>query len=276
MPELPEVETVVRGLRNELLDFRFRDISVLHPRAIKNGSIDPVALKGAKIESVDRKGKFIWFGLNKDFAFITHLGMSGQYLFADSTADLPPYTRAFFTFSPKKILAFNDQRTFGWVGVDQVVKVNGFDTPASFLKVAYDIFDLNFDKNLVVKKYLDSNAKIKHLLLDQGIMSGVGNIYADEALWYARIHPDRRGVSLSKEEVNSLLRKVKFVLKRAVNLGGTSFDEQYVDTNGLAGSAIKHIKVYGREDKGCFRCGSFIIRIPFGVRYTRFCPGCQL
>jgi formamidopyrimidine-DNA glycosylase len=107
-------------------------------------------------------------------------------------------------------------------------------------------------------------------------MSGVGNIYADESLWYARIHPDRRGVSLSKEEVNSLLRKVKFVLKRAVNLGGTSFDEQYVDTNGLAGSAIKHIKVYGREDKGCFRCGSFIIRIPFGVRYTRFCPGCQL
>ena len=276
MPELPEVETVARGLRDRLIGSTIKEVKSLHPRAVKGDSLPIEILTNCKVFAINRRGKFIWFDIGKDFVLTTHLGMSGQYLFLDKPTLAPRFCRALFYFKPTEYLAFNDQRTFGWISVEKLSEEGGKLIPSSILKIAPDIFDPFFSKSVVWDTIRKRNSKIKHLLLDQSILSGIGNIYADESLWYARINPDRLGSDLSDDEFSYLLSKIRFVLDRAVHLGGTSFDEQYVDSLGKPGLASKNIKVYQREGKGCYRCGDTIKKIPFGQRYTRFCPTCQI
>lgn len=277
MPELPEVETVRRGLSPILSGKRINKIEVFHPRAVRAASKLPLeVVNGARIEAVERRGKFLWFRLNREFSLIGHLGMSGQMLIVPKNSPLQKHARARIDFGDRKNeLRFIDQRTFGWLSADPLIETENSVLPEPCSHIAADIFSSEFDKKLTIAKIQQSNAQIKKVLLNQEIMSGIGNIYADEALWYSKIHPERIASSLSERELADILRSVKKVMNRALQAGGTSFDDLYINVNGESGYFEVSLRAYGREDEPCSRCATAIRRIAFANRSSHFCPRCQ-
>lgn len=277
MPELPEVETVRRGLTPVLTGRRIREIEALHPRAVRATSKLPLsAAAGARIEGIERRGKFLWFRLNRDFSLVGHLGMSGQMLIVPKKTPLQKHARARMDFGDRKFeFRFIDQRTFGWLSIDPLEESEFGELPQPCLHIAPDVFEPEFNKKLVTAIIRRSNSQIKKVLLNQEIVSGIGNIYADEALWYSQIHPERRASSLSDSEVLEILRSVKKVMKRALVAGGTSFDDLYINVNGESGYFEVSLRAYGREGEPCTRCGTPIRRIAFANRSSHFCPHCQ-
>ncbi len=277
MPELPEVETVRRGLSPILSGKRINKIEVFHPRAVRAASKLPLeVVNGARIEAVERRGKFLWFRLNREFSLIGHLGMSGQMLIVPKNSPLQKHARARIDFGDRKNeLRFIDQRTFGWLSADPLIETQNSVLPEPCSHIAADIFSSEFDKKLTIAKIQQSNAQIKKVLLNQEIMSGIGNIYADEALWYSKIHPERIASSLSERELADILRSVKKVMNRALQAGGTSFDDLYINVNGESGYFEVSLRAYGREDEPCSRCATAIRRIAFANRSSHFCPRCQ-
>ena len=278
MPELPEVETVRRGLSPWLSGKRIKSIQSLHPRAMRTGSTLPLNLVvGARIKGVERCGKFLWFVLDRDLALVGHLGMSGQMLISGKNTPLERHVRARLDFGDRsKEMRFVDQRTFGWISVDPLIECDYGIRPESFAHIAPDIFDPKFDQESVIQIMKQRKVEIKKVLLNQEIVSGIGNIYADEALWYARIHPERRANSLTDSEFKSLFKSVRKVMAKALEQGGTSFDDLYINVNGESGYFEVSLKAYGREDEPCRRCRTPIRRISFANRSSHFCPNCQL
>ena len=276
MPELPEVETVRRGLTHLFTGFTFRSAIELHPRVLKPASLAPLStVVGARILSVNRRGKFLWFELDRNFTLVAHLGMSGQFLVAQKNQRMPDHMRAHFRLSrgfSKREVAFNDRRTFGWLSVEKLT--NGI--PQSALHIAVDPFDASFDRMAVITIIKSRNAEIKSVLLNQEIMSGVGNIYADESLWRARIHPETPACNLSKRKIGALVDAATEVMSDAVEAGSTSFDALYTNVNGQSGYFKISLAAYGQEHQPCPRCGHKIIRIAFGGRSSHFCPKCQV
>ena len=275
MPELPEVETVRRGLDHLITGYRITEAHNLHPRALKPESIAPLAsLVGAKITGTNRRGKFIWLTLNRRYVLVAHLGMSGQFLIHQK--DRPKATHIRAQFQLKKPLrsldlVFNDQRTFGWLSVEETTN----NVPTSAQHIAPDPFDPLFNKQITINNYLKRNIKIKTALLNQGIMSGVGNIYADETLWRAKIHPETLTSELNSKKVATIIDLATEVMQEAINQGGTSFDDLYINVNGESGFFEQSLAAYGQEDEPCPRCGTPIKRITFGARSSHFCPRCQ-
>ena len=275
MPELPEVETVRRGLAHLVSGFRIVEAQQLHPRALKPESIAPLdALAGAKITGTNRRGKFMWLTLNRPYVLVAHLGMSGQFLIHQK--DRPKATHIRAQFQLKKTmrtqeLVFNDQRTFGWLSIEELVD----NVPSSAQHIARDPFDPLFEKEAVVYKYLKRNIKIKTALLNQEIMSGVGNIYADETLWRAKVHPEISTADLTKKKITSIIDHATDVMREAIEKGGTSFDDLYINVNGESGFFEQSLAAYGQEDEPCPRCGTRIKRIVFGARSSHYCPRCQ-
>ena len=275
MPELPEVETVRRGLDHIITGYRITEAHNLHPRALKPESIAPLAsLVGAKITGTNRRGKFLWLTLNRPYVLVAHLGMSGQFLIHQK--DRPKATHIRAQFQLKKPLrsldlVFNDQRTFGWLSVEEITN----NVPSSAQHIAPDPFDPLFDKEATINNYLKRNIKIKTALLNQEIMSGVGNIYADETLWRAKIHPETLTSELTSKKVASIIDFATEVMQEAINQGGTSFDDLYINVNGESGFFAQALAAYGRTDEPCPRCGTPIRRITFGARSSHFCPRCQ-
>ena len=147
--------------------------------------------------------------------------------------------------------------------------------PQSFTRIAPDLFDKKFDRRAVISRISKKNSAIKRVLLDQGVVSGVGNIYADEALWRAKIHPERLAKKLSEQEISILLDATKFVMEKALKAGGTSFDDLYINVNGESGYFDIELEAYGQENEPCSRCGREIARIAFANRSSHFCPQCQ-
>lgn len=276
MPELPEVETVRRGLAHLLTGYTFRSAQGLHPRVIKPASLAPLSIViGARIIRVNRRGKFLWFELNRDYALVTHLGMSGQFLLAQRDRPAPSHVRAHFRLSRgliKREVVFSDQRTFGWLSIEQLT--NGI--PQSALHIAVDPFDSSFDRAAVVKRMKSRKAAIKSVILNQEIMSGVGNIYADESLWRAKIHPEIPACDLSTRKIGSLIDAATTVMAEAIDAGGTSFDALYINVNGESGFFETSLAAYGQEYQPCPRCSREIRRIAFGGRSSHFCPKCQV
>ena len=276
MPELPEVETVRRGLAHLLTGFTFRSSQVLHPRALKPSSIEPLSsLIGSRIKTINRRGKFLWFELDRDFALVAHLGMSGQFLVSQKDRPGPSHVRAHFRLSrgfTNREVVFNDVRTFGWLSIEQLT--NGI--PKSALHIAVDPFDTEFDRTSVIKQMISRKAEIKSVLLNQEIMSGVGNIYADESLWRAKIHPETPACDLSVRKIGALVDAATTVMAEAIEAGGTSFDALYINVNGESGYFKMSLAAYGQENQPCPRCGREIRRIAFGGRSSHFCPKCQM
>lgn len=277
MPELPEVETVRRGLEPWVVGKKIKDIQLVHKGGNRARVIAPIhTAKGARVNALKRRGKFLWFELDRDHALVAHLGMSGQFIIQNRKTPDEKHLRVRIDCGNRnQEIRFIDQRTFGWVAIDELVEEGSDLLPASVARIAPDIFDPKFDRKKVIAKLEKKKSAIKRVLLDQSVMSGVGNIYADEALWLARIHPERISSTLKESEVDTLLKAVKTVMRRALKQGGTSFDSLYINVNGESGYFAVELEAYGQEDEPCSRCGKQIKRIVFGNRSSHFCPNCQ-
>jgi len=276
VPELPEVETVRRGLDKLIKGYRFTDAQQLHPRALKPESLAPLSvLTGAKITGTNRRGKFLWLTLDRPYVLVAHLGMSGQFLIHQKNMPQAGHIRAQFNLTKSlrsRELVFNDQRTFGWLSIEELHE----NIPTSAQHIAADLFDPGFDRDETIKNYQRRQIKIKTALLNQEIMSGVGNIYADETLWRARIHPETSTQDVTRKQLVTILDCAKEVMQEALDKGGTSFDDLYINVNGESGFFEQSLAVYGQEHEPCPRCGREVRRITFGNRSSHFCPKCQV
>jgi formamidopyrimidine-DNA glycosylase len=285
MPELPEVETVRAGLADFLTGAKVTSVEVLDVRSLKRhqpGVQDFInVMTGATLKYFSRRGKFLWIPLDKKgLAMVGHLGMSGQMLVRESGSEPDKLTRVILhgeTPSGKKLeLRFVDQRIFGSLAIDELVTIDhGEHLPSTVSHIARDPLDPNFDVDSVIKKLRSRKVGIKKVLLDQGVLSGVGNIYADEALWRAKLHYDIPANTLTLKKTKELLEHVREILTAAVKAGGTSFDEQYKNVNGQSGYFEVSLNAYGMTGRPCPRCGSAIVRENWMNRGSHFCPKCQ-
>jgi len=283
VPELPEVEVVRSGLARQLIGKTFAQIKVLHPRALRNyhGPKKHFVnnLVGKTILDVRRRGKFLWFVLDEQkWVLSAHLGMSGQFLFIEELVTRPRHARAIFEFSNwNQKLVFSDQRTFGWVNLEPVIlDSNKKPIPASVKKIQPDLFSPDFNETKTIENLSRRSVGIKSALLNQELISGVGNIYADEALWYAKLDWKTPANQVSLAQYQALLAAIKKVMKKALQQGGTSFDELYVNVNGESGYFEQSLRAYGRAGQLCYRCKTKLIRENFGVgRGSTRCPQCQ-
>ncbi|MGN9907245.1 bifunctional DNA-formamidopyrimidine glycosylase/DNA-(apurinic or apyrimidinic site) lyase [Phytohabitans sp. LJ34] len=276
MPELPEVETVRQGLAKWVTGRRIASVEVRHPRAIRRHlpGADHFAavLSGHTVVDVCRRGKYLWLPLDSGDAIIGHLGMSGQLLFQPDDAPDEAHLRIRFRFDDDgPELRFVDQRTFGGLSVSP----GGAELPAEIAHIARDPMDPLFSDADFVTNLRRKHTEVKRALLDQTLISGVGNIYADEALWRAKLHGVRPTDAITKPAVARLLGHVREVLSEALVAGGTSFDALYVNVNGESGYFDRSLNVYGREGEPCNRCGAPIRREPFMNRSSFSCPRCQ-
>ena len=309
MPELPEVETVRDGLARFVLDRVIQDVEVLRDYSVRRQEGGPAGLErdllGRRFTGAARRGKFLWLPLSggaasdsavpdRPRALLAHLGMSGQLLVhrpeagAGAAGSEGPHVRVRLRLGPDHdplLLSFVDQRTFGHLAtVDLVPTPDGLPggrgadlllVPAPAAHIARDPLDPAFDEDAVVARVRRRRTGIKRALLDQTLVSGVGNIYADEALWRARTHFARATDTMPARQVREVLRSATAVMSEALVAGGTSFDALYVDVNGSSGYFERSLHAYGREGESCDRCGTLIVREQFMNRSSHFCPVCQ-
>ncbi len=301
MPELPEVEVVRRGLDQHVVGRTIRSVQVLHPRAVRRHTAGPAdfeaAASGLVVTAARRRGKYLWLPVAADTgsttgpadtgptetgpagtgsvaedALLAHLGMSGQLLLGDPDRPVSPHVRIRFTFTDSgPDLRFTDQRTFGHI----MLARGGAVLPGPIAHIAPDPLEPAFDEPALLARLATRQSGIKRALLDQSLVSGVGNIYADEALWRAKTHWDRIAANLRRADTTRLLDAVREVLAEALTAGGTSFDSLYVNVNGESGYFGRSLAVYGREGEPCPRCGTPIRRDPFMNRSAYSCPVCQ-
>ncbi|MDG4767229.1 bifunctional DNA-formamidopyrimidine glycosylase/DNA-(apurinic or apyrimidinic site) lyase [Solwaraspora sp. WMMD406] len=276
MPELPEVETVRQGLAGWIVGRRFAAVQVLHARAVRRHAAGAAhfaaVLVDRRVLDVCRRGKYLWLPLDSGDAVVGHLGMSGQLLLQPATADDEAHLRIRFRFTDgDPELRFVDQRTFGGLSVSD----GGAELPAEIAHIARDPLDPDFSDTAFVAALRRRRTEVKRALLDQTLISGVGNIYADEALWRAELHGARPTDRLTGPAVVRLLGHVRDVLREAIVQGGTSFDALYVDVNGRSGYFDRSLSVYGQEGRPCRRCGAAIRREAFMNRSSFSCPRCQ-
>lgn len=279
MPELPEVEVVRRGLERWTAGRTVEAVEVLHPRAVRRhlaGGADFAArLRGLRFGSAMRRGKYLWVPLDEaDSSLLGHLGMSGQLLVQPEDAADEKHLRIRIRFDDalSTELRFVDQRTFGGLSLHDITP-DGL--PDVIAHIARDPLDPAFDDSAFHLALRLRRTTVKRALLDQSLISGVGNIYADEALWRSRLHYERPTATLTRPRTAELLGHVRDVMREALDQGGTSFDSLYVNVNGESGYFDRSLDAYGREDEPCRRCGTPMRRRPWMNRSSYFCPRCQ-
>lgn len=297
MPELPEVEVVRHGLQPAVVGALIESVEVFDERALTRhdgpGADFESRLVGRAVRGAVRRGKFLWLPLGPggagDEAIMVHLGMSGQMLLREPGAPAERHERVRLGIRHRvhgeQAVVFADQRTFGSLAIDPLVPTadgaaGGFGAtdplvPVQASHIARDPLDPAFDAGAFRERLGRSSSGVKRVLLDQTVASGIGNIYADEALWAARVHPETPARALSTRTVNRLLAEVRAVLQKALAEGGTSFDAQYVNVNGQAGYFAHSLNAYGRTGQACPRCGCPIARVAFTNRSSHYCPRCQ-
>jgi formamidopyrimidine-DNA glycosylase len=277
MPELPEVEVVRRGLAAHVAGRTISAVRVHHPRAVRRHEAGPgdltARLLGARITGTGRRGKYLWLTLDDGSALVVHLGMSGQMLLGEVPNE--NHLRIAALLDDGTALSFVDQRTFGGWMLADVVAVDGTDVPMPVAHLARDPLDPKFNRDGVVTVLRRKHSEIKRQLLDQTVVSGIGNIYADEALWRARINGARVASSLTRAKLAELLDAAADVMTDALGQGGTSFDSMYVNVNGESGYFERSLDAYGREGEPCRRCGAVMRREKFMNRSSFYCPKCQ-
>ncbi|OBG99075.1 MULTISPECIES: DNA-formamidopyrimidine glycosylase [unclassified Mycobacterium] len=281
MPELPEVEVVRRGLQARVVGKTIKAVRVHHPRAVRRHEAGPADLTArlldARITGTDRRGKYLWLLLDgaddPDTALVVHLGMSGQMLLGEvPRAD---HVRISALLDDGTVLSFADQRTFGGWMLADLVSVDGSVVPAPVAHLARDPLDPLFDREAVVNVLRRKHSEIKRQLLDQTVVSGIGNIYADEALWRAKVNGARIAATLGRGRLGAILDAAADVMRDALAQGGTSFDSLYINVNGESGYFDRSLDAYGREGENCRRCGAVMRREKFMNRSSFYCPKCQ-
>lgn len=296
MPELPEVDVVRAGLTPAVTGASIVSVTVRDERALTRhaggGDDFETRLRGRVLGAPARRGKFLWVPLDDrepEAALLAHLGMSGQLLLRPAGAAPERHERVRLDIHHpdhgELAVVFADQRTFGSLAIDRLVPTpdgaaGGHGSPLSAVPaqvahIARDPLDPAFNRARTRQALATKRSGIKRVLLDQTVVSGIGNIYADEALWDARVHPDTPAVELSAVAVRRIFDAVESVLLRALAEGGTSFDAQYVNVNGQAGYFAHSLNAYGRTGLPCARCSAPIVRVAFANRSSHFCPRCQ-
>lgn len=271
MPELPEVESVRRGLEPYIVGRMFTSVEVLHPRA-NRGQEEPLAalVEGRTIAAAARRGKFMWLEFAdedlsdpaRDVLFI-HLGMSGQVRIGAVDS---PHVRIRAVLDDATPISFVDQRTFGYWRVAPWL---------TMAHIAPDPLEPDFGITAAARRIRAKKTAVKVALLDQTVVSGVGNIYADEALWAAGISPLKKANTLRQKDAAAIVRAAAEVMRAALDVGGTSFDALYVNVNGESGYFDRSLHAYGRGGQPCDRCGTELVKTVVGGRGTHFCPSCQ-
>ena len=282
MPELPEVEVVRRGLEQWAVGRTITAATALHSRAVRRHTAGPEdfadLLAGRTLTAACRRGKYLWLPLDdKQHALVGHLGMSGQLLVQPPTAPDETHLRIRITFTAGETeLRFVDQRTFGGLAVEPMVPdSHGGLIPQSVAHIARDPLDPLFDNPAFLAALRAKRTGVKRALLDQNLISGVGNIYADESLWRAELHGEHPADKLTRPRAARLLEAARTVMTEALAVGGTSFDALYVNVNGQSGYFSRALNAYGQEGRPCPRCQSAIERVSFMNRSSYFCPRCQ-
>jgi formamidopyrimidine-DNA glycosylase len=287
LPELPEVEVVRRGLERWVSGRTVSTVTVLHPRAVRRhaaGAADFAAqLAGRTLGPAQRRGKYLWLPMpGTGASLLGHLGMSGQLLVQPEDAPAETHLRVRLRFEPLPgsdlngtELRFVDQRTFGGLAVEDADPSDPDAAPLSLAHIARDPMDPRFDDNAFLAALRRRSSGVKRALLDQTLISGVGNIYADEALWRAKVHYECPADTLSRPKAALLLASAREVMAAALAVGGTSFDSLYVDVNGESGYFSRALDAYGREGEPCNRCATPMRRAPWMNRSSYFCPRCQ-
>lgn len=283
MPELPEVEVVRKGLAEHVKNRKISNAKVRNNRALRNFEFSSKTFEktvsGFTINSVERRGKFLWMTLkNSSQAISAHLGMSGQMLMVKKNEKPSTHARVTFDFSDtKRSLHFIDQRTFGWVNLEELVEAKDKRlVPQSVLHISPDLFEETFDLGKTISNIKRRKTGIKQALLNQEIVAGIGNIYADEALWLAKTHWADVCENLSEKKIKEILISAKEVMAKALEKGGTSFDDLYIDVNGESGYFENELNAYGREGERCYRCDLEMVREAFSNnRSSTICPNCQ-
>ena len=277
MPELPEVEVVRRGLAAHVTGRTITAVRVHHPRAVRRHEAGPADLTArlleAQITGTGRRGKYLWLTLDDGSALVVHLGMSGQMLLGEVPNE--NHLRIATLLDDGTALSFVDQRTFGGWMLADLVTVDGTELPAPVAHLARDPLDPKFNRDGVVMVLRRKHSEIKRQLLDQTVVSGIGNIYADEALWRAKVNGARLASSLTRAKLGELLDAAADVMVDALGHGGTSFDSLYVNVNGESGYFDRSLDAYGREGEPCRRCGAVMRREKFMNRSSYYCPKCQ-
>ncbi|MDR7300742.1 bifunctional DNA-formamidopyrimidine glycosylase/DNA-(apurinic or apyrimidinic site) lyase [Haloactinomyces albus] len=296
MPELPEVEVVRRGVAAHVVDRTVADVEVLHPRAVRKHSAGAgdfaTRLTGRRLVAARRRGKYLWLELGDAAeaaastvaaspkaageALLTHLGMSGQLRVQPEHVPDEKHLRVRLRFDGGgDELRFVDQRTFGGLSLASLVSVNDVLVPAPIAHIAPDPLEPAFDREAIAEAVRARRTGIKRALLDQSLISGIGNIYADEALWRAGLHWARPTATLTRPVVRRLLDAVIDVMHDALRAGGTSFDALYVNVNGESGYFDRSLAVYGQSGRECPTCAATVRRDTFMNRSAYTCPGCQ-
>ncbi|GAB2913023.1 bifunctional DNA-formamidopyrimidine glycosylase/DNA-(apurinic or apyrimidinic site) lyase [Rhodococcus aerolatus] len=289
MPELPEVEVVRLGLDEHLVGRAVAGVEVRHPRAVRRHAAggDDLAgrLTGARVTAARRRGKFLWLDLAGESvdrtALVVHLGMSGQMRVQPVGAPDETHLRIRLALAdepghePGTELRFVDQRTFGGWALEPLVEVDGTTLPAAVAHIARDPLDDRFDVHATVRALRRRRTELKRALLDQTLVSGIGNIYADEALWRAQLHGRRPTHRVTPAEGRRVLATAAEVMMEALAQGGTSFDALYVNVNGASGYFDRRLAAYGQAGRPCPRCGTPIVKEVFTNRSSAFCPVCQ-
>lgn len=272
MPELPEVEVVRRGLDRHTVGRTFRSVEVLHPRAARGNDVDlERVLPGRTIVGTGRRGKYLWLLLDDDAALLVHLRMSGQMLVGKHGSVQSPHVRIRADLGEVE-LCFVDQRTFGFWQYTQVV--DGVPAPAGH--IAPDPFEADFDLRETARLIRRKNSALKTVLLNQEVVSGIGSIYADEAMWAARLKPWRTARTMRQRDAEAVLDASRDVMARSLEQGGTSFDALYVNVNGASGYFSRSLNAYGQAGEPCARCETLIARTVVNGRSSYYCPVCQV
>jgi formamidopyrimidine-DNA glycosylase len=275
VPELPEVEVVRLGIAEHVVGRTVTDVAVHDIRSLRRhlpGAADfQQRLAGRTVVGAARRGKYLWLQLDHGDAVLCHLGMSGQFLISEAGAPPPRHLRIALTLDDGRELRFADQRIFGGMSFSE----DGAELPPEIAHIARDPLDPLFDPAEFAARLRKRETGVKRAILDQTLISGVGNIYADESLWRTPLHYARNTRHLRSREVEGLLRHIGEVMREALAQGGTSFDALYVNVNGNSGYFDRSLQAYGQEGRPCERCGTPIRRDAFMNRSSYWCPQCQ-
>ncbi|MBA7637241.1 Formamidopyrimidine-DNA glycosylase [subsurface metagenome] len=271
MPELPEVETIIRDLEKKVKGKKIKEVIIKERKLIKSPPPEKFkkGLQGRKLIAFERRGKFLIISLDSGKKLVIHLKLTGMLIHCPESRPLLNHTRIIFLFPGKTHLRFNDLRKFGELYlVDSEERIKGIK------KLGPEPLGKKFSLSLFQEMLSQKKTKIKPLLMDQKFLAGIGNIYASESLYKAKIHPQRAASALTKEEVGKLYKSLREILKEAIKYRGSSVDS-YRDVGGKKGDYEACLKVYGRKGKPCYNCGKPVKRIELGGRGTFFCPNCQ-
>ncbi|NLZ39386.1 MAG: DNA-formamidopyrimidine glycosylase [Firmicutes bacterium] len=273
MPELPEVETIRRGLEKVLPGRKISKVDVRYSGSIKMPTVSKFTAKlpGRRVIKIGRRGKYLQIFLDNESVLVIHLRMTGKLIFSFTPLTIDKHTHVIFTFSDHSVLYFNDIRKFGtiyWLPIKRMYEIKGLAC------LGPEPFSPEFCPGYMAEKLAKKKTTIKAVLLNQEFVAGLGNIYVDEALFRAQIHPQRAAASLTQKEMAALYRAICEVLQEAINCRGTTMSD-YRDATGAYGGFQQLLRVYRRSGKACLVCGYPIERIIVAGRGTHYCPNCQ-